>query len=134
MERKKFNTGYGYFKLDNRCCGTHRVVMSIINDGINNDSSFVLHKCDNPSCVNPSHLYFGNGKDNEKDKKERNRHARGEKINTAKLKEEDVLEMRKIRKETGLSYQNIAKMFGVRKITARRNIFLGISWKHIPLV
>jgi len=54
----------------------------------------VLHHCDNPPCVNPYHLYVGTHKQNALDRKLRQREARGERINTSKLSEREVYEIR----------------------------------------
>jgi hypothetical protein len=57
---------------------------------------FVLHRCDNPICVNPNHLYAGTHKQNMVDKKTRKRArgAKGERNHKAKLSVQQVLEIR----------------------------------------
>lgn len=96
----------------------------------------VLHRCDNPPCVNPIHLFLGNGKLNMLDCVSKGRLGdnsdlvSGERNGMAKLTEDDVREMRRLHLEQGLSGYRLAKKFGVHKqhaydILARR------YWAHI---
>ncbi len=62
------HTGYGVFKIkfsDN--AKAHRFSWFILNGEIP-DGMLVLHHCDNPKCVNPSHLFLGDHSDNQRDK------------------------------------------------------------------
>ena len=88
----------------------------------------VCHICDNPSCVNPEHLFIGTNKDNADDKVNKNRSACGEKIST-KLKNEMILEIRELSKN-GMTQQNIAKKYNVCQTTIG-SIILRKTWKHI---
>lgn len=71
--------GYGSFKIDGKTIGAHRVMARLELDAAlplwpgRHSEYQVLHHCDNPSCVNPNHLYIGNTSDNMQDA-----HARGE--------------------------------------------------------
>ena len=62
----KQKNGYGRIKVDGKSLLAHRLSyelnMSKIPNGL-----WVLHKCDNPKCVNPNHLFLGNRSDNMKD-------------------------------------------------------------------
>ena len=60
----KDNDGYGWFRL-NGMKRTHR--LSVELDGRDPTGMYVLHTCDNPSCVNPEHLYVGTQKENVRD-------------------------------------------------------------------
>jgi hypothetical protein len=53
-----------------------------------------LHKCDNPPCCNPTHLYWGNSDDNIRDMRERRRQQFGEKHHQAKLSNQAVKDIR----------------------------------------
>ena len=56
--------GYGvYAPLPGVLLRAHRVAYALHNGGID-DSMFVCHHCDNPSCCNPHHLFLGTPKDN----------------------------------------------------------------------
>lgn len=64
--RSKF--GYGAIKFMNRVIDTHRFSWMLFNNVYNLTSKdYICHKCDNPKCVNPHHLFLGNAKVNAKD-------------------------------------------------------------------
>lgn len=69
-------SGYGRFAAGHReSVGAHRYSMQ--QQGPIPDGMFVLHKCDNPPCVNPAHLFLGTASDNMADKTAKGRQARG---------------------------------------------------------
>jgi hypothetical protein len=76
--------GYGriYFKGKQRY--VHRIAWELANGIPVPDGLFVLHSCDEPSCVNPSHLRLGNQAQNMKEMKERGRSTFGERNAAAK--------------------------------------------------
>jgi hypothetical protein len=88
----KTKRGYGvYAPLPGVLLRTHRVAYALFN-GQFDESLFVCHKCDNPICCNPSHLFLGTVKDNtaDMDKKGRRANVSGEANGAAKLTIEQV--------------------------------------------
>jgi hypothetical protein len=90
----------------------------------------VLHHCDNPPCCNPAHLYLGTVIENVRDRVERDRGVKGERVNTNKLTEDEVRAIRYLCDE-GWVHRDIANAFGVTPAMvgyiARRQ-----SWQHLP--
>lgn len=92
---------------------------------------FVCHRCDNPPCVNPSHLFLGTALDNERDKiaKGRLECRVGERNPNARIGPDDVREIRRLRGE-GRTLAGIARRYGLHPETVRR-IALGRSWCRV---
>ena len=98
--------GYGHIKLfGNKLIMAHRASW-IIHNGEIPKGKFVLHKCDNRKCVNPSHLWLGTNKENIIDA-----HKKGRLW--SKLKKEDVDIIRKRYKETNIQQWKLAEEFNV---------------------
>ncbi len=127
------DTGNGYGRIrrkGGKKILAHRLSWELHNGPIP-DGLCVLHKCDTPPCVNPDHLFLGTQKDNIQDafKKGRLFIPKGEDNKQSKLKNEDIIEIRKLR-EQGYTQVLLGKMFGVRHTTIG-NICNNKTWKHV---
>jgi len=91
---------------------------------------YVLHHCDNPSCVNPDHLFLGTYQDNAIDAEQKGRlyHPVGEAHWWSKLKANDVRFIR----NSSLSSRKLAKLFGIGKSQVLR-IKHNTTWRHITV-
>ena len=118
--------GYGTFWLEGKTRLAHRVSWEL-HKGPMPDGLDVLHRCDNPPCVNPDHLFLGEQLDNMQDMflKGRARKAHGEQHANAKVKRAQVEDIRR-RSESGEKQAAIGKDYGlspsgVSRIVCRRN-------------
>lgn len=68
--------GYGYFQIGSASYRAHRVAYEL-ETGNCPGSLLVCHSCDNPSCVNPRHLWLGTTQDNIDDKMAKGRWSNG---------------------------------------------------------
>lgn len=115
--------GYGQIGLSGRKLGlTHRVAYSL-HYGVDPGSLLVCHRCDNPPCCNPAHLFLGTAGDNTRDMiaKGRVRAPRGERSGMAKLTDAQVEEIR-ARAARGETQASIAVDFGIHPAHASRVI------------
>lgn len=92
-------------------------------NGIIPEGMCVCHRCDNPKCANPDHLFLGTRKENMIDSAKKGRKA-------VKLTAADVIEIRRLRRETNLSYEKIGKLFNVQNPCVFK-ICRGERWGHL---
>ncbi len=96
----------------------------------------VLHRCDNPACVRPEHLFLGTDRDNvhDMDRKGRrvNGQLRGSRHPGAILTEEQVRTIVDLHRIRGVSQAQLSREFGVCTSTVN-HIFTGRLWKHLGL-
>jgi len=133
--------GYGMFWNGQEKMYSHHFAMFPIPEG-----KWVLHKCDNPPCVRPDHLFFGTPKDNSTDAMQKGRMrpgnasrmdeirklvkpTRGASHHFSKLTEDQVREMKSSEWPHG-SLTIYAKRFGVTKQSIRA-VKIGKAWAHI---
>ena len=124
-EGAKDSDGYGKFKLEGRDVASHRFsfeeFVGPIPEGLH-----VCHTCDQPSCVNPRHLWTGTNAENMADRDAKGRLPRGESRPGSKLTEQQVREIRASAKSGKL----IAATFGISYQT-----FMEIrrrqKWRHV---
>jgi hypothetical protein len=120
--------GYGSIHQSHKVHMAHRIAYEI-HFGPIPDNTQVLHKCDNPPCCNPNHLFLGSIADNMTDKTAKQRQARGENIGKAKFTESDIREMRRLY-DTGVKQVDIAKLFGLSQGHVTR-IVNRKAWTHV---
>ena len=130
--------GYGKFSVHVPGSGTpgiaenwlaHRFAWTLVHGAIP-DGMCVLHACDNPSCVNPNHLWLGDRADNARDRDEKGRGGpsirKGDDHGMAKLTAEQVFEIRAANKGGNA----LAFRFGVARSTITR-IRNRQNWNHL---
>lgn len=141
--------GYGQFGVAGRTSArAHRVSWEMAYGPIP-DGLLVLHRCDNPPCVRPDHLFLGTARDNLLDAIAKGRHAapvalsgdehwshrrpelrvRGAKNGASKVTAEDVPVIRAAR-ESGVKLGVLAERYGISK-TAVSLIARRINWEHV---
>jgi len=142
----KCKEGYGRIKWMNKTSSTlaHRVAY-VMHTG-DNTSLLVCHRCDNPSCCNPSHLFTGTDKDNSDDRDSKGRlkirfgndnhahtnpeiMARGEHNGNARFTADDIRHIRKLHND-GMSYKAVGRAMATSG-TYVAQIVRREFWKHI---
>lgn len=96
------------------------------------DGMLVCHRCDNPPCCNPEHLYPGAPLVNTQDKMAKGRAGtkRGEALPQARLTSEDVVNIRQRYASGGMSQRALAREFGVSR-SAVCDILRRRRWRHV---
>lgn len=114
--------GYGYIWWGSRREYTHRISYTIHHGPIP-EGLHILHRCDNPRCVNPTHLWAGSHKQNMHDKMHKGRSG------TAKVTREIALEIRKQYASRKYDQKALAKRFGISQPTVS-DIVNYVTWRE----
>lgn len=135
--------GYGMFWRDGKNMGAHRVSWEI-HRGLIPEGMFICHRCDNPPCVNPAHLFLGTPADNQADASRKgrlpagSRHhmrqqpeliLRGDDAPWSKLTSEKIVRIRRLHSE-GANASELSRRFNVSRWAIRR-VVARETWKHI---
>lgn len=110
--------GYGTIwvgnKSDGRRKATHRVSWELVNGPIP-AGMYVCHKCDNPPCIRPDHLFIGSNADNMADMRAKGRSPKpvGSANPAAKLSESQVDEIRTRYARGGITQESLGAEFGI---------------------
>jgi len=126
--------GYGRFGFSSKeVVLAHRFAWELEHGAIP-DGQCVLHRCDNPPCCNPAHLFLGTRADNNRDMWAKGRariaNRQGERANNAKLTEAQVIEIRRRYIPRVVTCKMLAADYGVTEhtidaVVSRRN------WAHV---
>ena len=126
--------GYGQFHLNASYKKKKTLKATRISYYIHNNIDplglCVCHKCDNPKCCNPNHLFLGTNRENIKDRDLKSRQAKGEKAASSKLKESDIKDIREKYMTNGTSWRKLAREYGVHNRTIGK-ILHSNTWNHI---
>lgn len=127
------SSGYGWIGVVGRKTrAAHRLSYEWHNGEIL-PGKCVCHRCDNPGCVNPDHLWLGTHADNIRDRDRKGRcnggSKPGEDAAHALLKDDDVITIRKLC-AAGHQQKDVAERFGVHKATVN-DVVLRKTWGHI---
>jgi hypothetical protein len=112
--------GYGQINRNKKPVLAHRLSWELHFGKIPEDRS-VLHRCDNPACVRPDHLFLGTQADNIADMVKKGRVAAGTRLPHTKLTDAQVLEIRQayrgnVKYTNGPSLKELAKKYGVGSV------------------
>ncbi len=123
-------SGYGVMSANGEHDRASHRISYLLHVGPIAQGLFVCHRCDNPPCVNPSHLFLGNHKDNAADALSKGRFPLGEKHHNAKLTAEKVREARQRYVPYRVTVKELAAEYGVKEASLYQAINR-LTWKHV---
>lgn len=122
-------SGYGKITYKGRTYRAHRLAWQFYHGRAIPDGMIVCHKCDNPACVNPRHLFLGTQGDNMQDKVQKGRQHRGETHPRTTLTAQKVRRIRALRRQ-GMTYRRIGELVGASASNVE-HVIRGDSWRHV---
>ncbi len=127
--------GYGQLAYRGKNYQAHRISYWIYktfykNNFIKNSLIHACHKCDNPSCVNPNHIFLGSASENKQDSINKDRVPIGENCWNSILTSSQILEIRQLYATGKYIQRKLAKRFNVTRSTIS-SIINKNCWTHI---
>ena len=121
---------YGLFKTNDGMRGAHRISYGSYSCKAIPDNLQVLHHCDNPSCVNPNHLFLGTQADNMRDMviKGRSNKPKNERNPQSKLTMGDATMIRYLHDDVNVSRKSLSIIYNVSLSTIDR-VINNKSWE-----
>ena len=121
--------------IGGKICKAHRISWVIHNGAIPEYDELhrkicVCHKCDNPDCVNPKHLFLGTHKDNMRDRHRKERAVVGEAHGRSKLTNDQVQDIREKYAVRCNTKKELAKLYNVTVKTIEGIVF-NKTWRHL---
>lgn len=133
--RTPLSSRYGKLLYNSKSHSTHRIAMFLFRGFDLQSRLFICHRCDNPSCVNPDHLFIGTNSDNMRDSWGKGRmnspYVPGEAHLNAKLTTKNVVFIKKMYKKP-YTQDQLANKFNVSRRTISF-ILSGERWKHVTI-
>lgn len=120
---RRKDEGYGQFFLNGKPVTAHRVSL-LLRGVILSDHDVVAHRCDNPPCVNPNHLFVTSSQGNTADRESKGRGAKKERNGNAHLTDEDVARIREAAL-FGARTSDLVKVWG----TSRNHVWRLVTGK-----
>jgi hypothetical protein len=124
---QRLKSGYGAIRVGNKMIRAHRFSFQIANG--RTPLLHVLHKCDNPLCVNPAHLWEGTHLENMHDMYAKGRRRLPHRNHNAKLTDEQIVEIRRTWNPKQHRLSEFADKYGVHLGTISR-IVRGQAYKN----
>lgn len=121
----RFANGYGRIKILGVTWLAHRRAHFLVTGEL---PEAVCHRCDNPPCCNPAHLFSGTQAINQQDRKAKGRSSFGDRNGRSKLNAAGALAIR-TRWAAGELQRDLAAEFGLSQPTVSQ-ICTGKSWRH----
>jgi hypothetical protein len=94
------------------------------------DGLFVCHRCDNPACINPSHLFLGTHEENVADCVSKKRHQYGTRQWMAKLTDDEARAVRDMYATGRYTQRQVGSVFGIGQTTVSA-VVRRAHWKHV---
>lgn len=120
--------GYGVLQIEKKQWRAHRYAYVRLHGAIP-DNLLVCHRCNNPLCVNPAHLYVGTSQDNSNDTAAAGS-LKGTRNGRAKITAEDVVKIRELYAYEDRSQHWLAQRYGLKQ-THISEIVTGKQWVHV---
>ena len=126
----KYQTGYGQVSTPGDISRPAHRMAHLAWIGPIGEGQFVCHRCDNPPCMNPAHLFAGTQKENMEDCASKDRSVHGERVHWSKLTEDDVRTIRAVYATGQFSQSELAAAYGMSQ-TGIGYAIRGVSWARV---